>query len=430
MTTQLSDRLHDLADEAPTTLSGSDLWRAARRRQAARSLSALAVVGGLVLAMASVGYGDWLSRRAAPAAPPTPSGRMSIPDRFYNPSPWLPTTSSPGRLVAVMPARQNHLFGSSEGIVGVASGSQRYSFLGLPDFVESASGSVSLAPDGRHLAYPITGPVSEKRHAETGGIAVIDVVSGRVESYPVATQHGIDSMSLTWAGPSTLVALLGVERDAPPHADYASIFDGRALRITVGDPRVLRIPRTHVGSADRRVALPRGLAFAYARSLEVVGTTGALVERLRVSRNLYSGGAMDQTLTHVAAIVGSRSPGSIAAGAAHEGRVALQTVPGGGHYARVLAVLDALHALVVRVSFAHPETELVSVDVRTGRVRLLSTLPADDVQVAGDAVVRPRIVPAAAPPHPWNLRTLTVGLLAALVAAAGLVLLDRSRRRG
>src|SRR5690242_19712863 len=150
MTTQLPERLRDLAEEAPDALTAGDLWRSGRRRHRRRLVTAGAVVGAVVALTVGAGYGDWHSTRPEPTAPPaTRSGPMQIPDRLFNPSPWTPATRTPGRLVALLGATRDHFpFGSDRNaLVGVAAGSQTYRFLDHPGRSPDATDAY-LSPDG------------------------------------------------------------------------------------------------------------------------------------------------------------------------------------------------------------------------------------------------------------------------------------------
>src|SRR6478735_1795048 len=194
MTTQLPERLHALADDAPTALSAGDLWRVGTRRHRRRVVTSLTLAGCLVVAAALLGIGDWQSRRPEPAGPPPNVGPMAIPQRFFYPSPWLPSTSSPGRLIALFGATRDYFpFGSDlDARGGVSAGSQTYSFLDLPGMAPDYD--VELSPDGLHVAYFVDGqPRGDARLGDRSivGVAILDVTTGEVKRHVVATEHGL-----------------------------------------------------------------------------------------------------------------------------------------------------------------------------------------------------------------------------------------------
>ena len=203
MTTQLPERLRALADEAPGALSAADPWQVGRRRQRTRVATSLALAGALVLAVVLVGFGDRQSRRPDPAAPPaTNAGPMAIPDRFFTPSPWLPSTSQPGPSGRDVIPR-----GEPAPVSSVAR--RTASSAWPPDRRPTTSSTcldrlpgsqVLLAPDGLHLAYMDGGTVSEARDSYApGGVAVLDLDSGHVDTFLIDTQHGINNAGLVWA---------------------------------------------------------------------------------------------------------------------------------------------------------------------------------------------------------------------------------------
>ncbi len=437
MTTQLPERLRALAEEAPESLSGPALWQAGRRRHRMRVVTAMAVTGGLVLALAALGFGDWQSRRPDPAAPPaTQSGPMSIPDRFFTPSPWLPSTSKPGRLVAVIElvTRQHLPSGSDDSsVVGVAAGSQRYTFLDLPG--RTASSDVSLAPDGLHLAYVIDGTTSEDREPYAGGgLAVLDLLTGHLETADIPSEHGLNIADVRWAGTST--ALLQVTRvyDGVGHHQIAR---ATAFGWTLGDPAPVRLGDS-IGYGSDAINVPGAAAYLFGprTAVTVDPVTGEVIERIRLSQGLHEGTALSSDRRRIAGVRGPGSPGPLVAGEA--GRHAeMHRVPGRRHYLGVLSWPDPQHVVAVRVRQGERrrhrllpgrDVSLDVVDVDTGRGQPLSYLANGWTQFAADAVQHPTTVAAIAPPHPWNRRVELWTLLSLAVVGGCAFVLVRFRR--
>lgn len=427
MTTHLPERLRELADEAPGPLSPVGLWQEGRRRHRSRVVTVACAVAAVVALTGGAWYGDWHSGKPDPAAPPaTHSGPMRIPDRFYQPSPWLPSTDKPGRLVAILPdIEQHHVFGGpTQGVVGVAAGSQRYSFLDLPDAAPEPA--VALAPDGLHLAYSVTGPTShtpELADPETG-VAILDLVSGKVELHHVPSELGLNTVELAWAGRHLLMyANRGlVTRDGSHHYPGTVVdFEvGRAAGATLG---VRDIP--DVGDT---LAAPGVIASTSdTRRLRIWDPESGRHSVIRLSRDLGFGGAMSRDLGSVAAIVGHRSPGPLAVGRVVHGRATLYRVPGGGSFHDPLAWSDSRHVIVYRAS--RSEDDLVRIDVDTGAVDRLAQTHVQ-AELAQDAAYAADVEHAVAPPQPWNRRKLAVLLpIVIILVAGGSWLVVRGRRR-
>jgi hypothetical protein len=366
VTTHLPERLRDLADDAPGPLSPAGLWQTGRRRHRRRVVTAVAMVGAVVALTAGTGYGDHRSRQPDPAAPPaTQAGPMAIPVTFFQPSPWLPSTQRPGRLVAIMPGvEQKHVVGGATlGVVGVAAGSQRYAFLDLPDRLADDD-DVVLSPDGLRLAYWLRG--------STNAVGVLDLTSGRLERHPVLVGKPLANRWLTWTSDVTLALEANWARGhAIPHRD---------LGLTVGSHEVRRLPLNSVASA----ALP-GYSSGSWLSLGVTGrsvvvrdpATGAPRRVIDVSPAIQDSATLNDGGTWLAGIT---HHGVLAVGRVRDGRVRLRplmTMEGGWEAA--LRWSDDRHVMA-EPTLGRPASyhQLVSVEVGgSARTHLLSWVHGD-----------------------------------------------------
>jgi hypothetical protein len=144
MATDLRDRLGDLASHAPPGSPPADLWqRGVRRRRLARAGMAAMVVALVAL----LGVGGWSWRDHARVEPVAPQGAPHLPDRFYDPSPWLPSFDDPpGPLVAVGMARRKSLLHSWTDLYGVTASGGRYGFLGVSGLADLAGAGATAPP--------------------------------------------------------------------------------------------------------------------------------------------------------------------------------------------------------------------------------------------------------------------------------------------
>lgn len=431
MTTQLPERLRDLADDAPAALTAGRLWQAGRQRHRRRVAVTLALAGCLVLSTALLGLGDWRSRQPEPAVPP-PTGPMAVPDRLVNPNPWTPTTRAPGRLVAVFTATRDHFpFGSEQNaVVGVTAGSQAYHFLDLPGRAPDAT-DVSLAPDGRHLAYWISG--RPPRGADLGdqatvGVATLDLLTGVVRRHDLHSPHGLGAQSLTWTDDRT-VAVSVMEFNSPAGNSTAGDVPVRLVRVDSSGVRQTSL----TDPLDQTISIQGGFGLlTSSRTLHLAGANGGHVRRVRTSFGLVHA-AYDAATARLAGVLAQPHGGPTAAhlvvGTVNGGHASLARVPGGHRYVDVLAWVDRQHVVAVRLT--HAGTAYDVVDVSTGGRRQLTSKPWYAVQIAADALRSARTVPGIAPPSPWNPQWVALGVLGALVLAGGAGLATRrSRVRG
>jgi hypothetical protein len=432
VTTQLPERLRELAEDAPSALSARDLWQAGRRRHRVRLAAALGTAACLVMVTALVGNGAWRGRQPSPAAPSaTTSGPVSIPQPLFNPSPWIGATRTPGRLVAVLGATRDHFpFGSDRGaLVGVTAGSQAYHFVDLPGRSPDAING-TLSPDGRHFVYWING--KPRRTTDLGdrsivGVAVLDLTSGAVQREELVTDYGLDPVGLTWVDARTVAIA------ADSYTSHrVNSFGGRTRvgLLTLGSRDLVRLPRSSV--TDVPVTTTGGI---YA------GLVGHRVLRTYPSRrpsDLQLSGAVrsvayDEPRGRVAAVAGNpdrSGPTSdrLEVGRVDHGHVHLTLVPGGRRYSDVGAWVDATHVATVRQTRNGLVYDVV--DVRTGARRELTRKPWYGFDIAGDALRHATTAPGIEPDRPWNPRWVAGGILGGmLLLGGGTLLVSRRSRR-
>src|SRR4051812_30743829 len=204
MASELRDRLTDLADHTRSAAPPPDLWtRGVRRRRAGQAATSV-LVAALVLVL---GGGAWSWRASQQAVTPVaPQGTPHLPDRIYEPSPWLHGFAAPpGQLVALWHAERKSLLHTTDGLVGVTASTAEYGFLDLPGALEGAV----LSPDGRRIAYwaagPTTGDPSTVADGRAiGSLVVYDTSTGQVTRHSIATVHGLVPEELIWTGAASL----------------------------------------------------------------------------------------------------------------------------------------------------------------------------------------------------------------------------------
>ena len=221
MSTDLHQRLADLAGHPPPASPPDDLWvRGVRRRRAAAvGRAAVAVVLAFL-----VGVGGWTWHQARPIQPADTHGSPHLPDRFFRPSPWTHQFAGPpGQLVTVFPSERKTLLHDSVGLVGVTAASGGYGFLDVPDDAVSNTthgGGVALSPNGRSVAFWTSGtpagtPNTQMEFGATiTGVATYDAVTGRVHKHRIATEHGLDPTLLLWSDDDSLMS--GTRRSSDP----------------------------------------------------------------------------------------------------------------------------------------------------------------------------------------------------------------------
>lgn len=439
--TTLHDQLRDLADEAPGSLPAPGLWDRGRRYHRLRRTGTLAVLGGAVLVLALLGGVTW-QRSAPPVQPAT--GSVGLPDRVWDPSPWLPGTGSPGRLVALAPADRGSWTGMHPGVVGVSAVTGEYAFLDLPDANSGHMDEAVLAPDGNHVAYWLSGdtegtPNTSSSAEPVAGVSVLDTMTGEVHKHWIRTEHGIEPDCLAWADADTLVYSAGqiVGGDDASEMDQSSSMTGTITSWTPGSaPRpvpgdasgfglegaahgriLVDTDSSRPGRAHRLIDLARP---SDTRFVAVPSMGGHLSQLIPI--------ALDPTGRRIALVPGNRNPAPVHAGVVGD----LHQVPNTQGTWGVLDWLDA-HTLVTlrrERDRLQEGSGLYRVSVTTGESRELMRFPANSYgggwRFATDLLRAPS-VHADPPPRPLDPRVMTGLGIATVLAAAGGVVLWRRR---
>ncbi|WP_109506238.1 hypothetical protein [Nocardioides speluncae] len=448
MSGELRERLGDLADQAPATAPMPNLWEQGRRYGRRRTLTQVAVASCCLLLAVGVGTA-WAQLREPEFPPARGDEPVYLPDRLYNPSPWLPGTDDEGPLgllVAIIDAERRSWISSHSGLVGVSATTGDYRFLDVPGCAcDSFDESPLLSPDGRYVAYPIVGDTSGEpntvRDKPVTGLAIYDAITGETVRHSVESAHGLADIQMAWIDGHLWFNLSHWKHGG---ADGAS---GGPIRVWSWDPVADDVAR--LAAADN---LDLELDVV---GRDQIGTMSDGSSRLRIlgdredlshppftiKRTTLGGFFADPTKKRIATVGGGADetmsdgkPQPILVGTVPLGKkttttVAMNRVPRFRTY-RLVGWRDVNHVL------AHNGDSpwLMSVDVQTGAAERVTRLPdvnwGTGTQIASDMLTAP-IAEAKAPPAPWDPR-VKLGLSVGAVAAGiwGLVTLLRWRRRG
>lgn len=272
MATDLHEQLADLASGTTSASPPTDLWSRGvrRRRWVAAGRAGVALV--LVLL---VGLGGWTWHSARPVQPADPHGSRHVPDRFfYDVSPWTRTFDGPpGQLITVFTTVRETIRHTSNGVIGVTASTGSYGFLDLPADAAPMV-DMALSPDGRRLAFWVTGTPSGSANTvrEDGqslaGVGVYDTVTGRVREEHLATVHGIEGRALLWTGDSSLLLSYGQIQGADGTENETSSGFGET---EVWD----------LASAARPVVQPVDRLWSWVDSYDTRGTGGVVASLAR-----------------------------------------------------------------------------------------------------------------------------------------------------
>jgi hypothetical protein len=455
MAADLRDRLTDLAGLTPTGAPPPDLWARGVRRRRAGQAGTAALVAAVVLI---VGLGSWTIRSGEHRIQPADTrGTAHLPDRIYQPSPWLPTFEGPpGQLVALLPAEHKTILHTTQGLVGVTADSGTYGFLDLPANAVADADRVdappALSPDGRHVAFWTTGTPSGTPNTHLlgmtiTGVGVYDVVTGAVQESPLATVHGLDPGLLAWSDSGTLVLGLGQASagDEDENSCCAGHWQGLATW-TVDDPAgpvqlTGDLPPfvDHYGTSAGGGSL---LSSSSGQRIDLIDPSPPGSDQVyRLSRaSEYA--VLAPSRQRVCVVVGPGS-GRLMVGRLPrpEGQrtpvVALRQVSSTLGFVRPVAWQDNEHVVVMhRIETRYRVVyRLDLVDVRTGGARALVRSGDAGHPAVGDGTTLARdllgatVVHASPPPTPWDRREVAIGLVVVLSIVGGLLLLTWGVRR-
>ncbi|MEP9365377.1 hypothetical protein ABLE68_20590 [Nocardioides sp. CN2-186] len=429
--TTLHDRLADLAGEAPAAVPDPGLWDRGRRYHRRRRAGTVVIAAAAAVLLATIATVDW--QRSAPTPVPA-EGPAGLPNRMWAPGPWLPSTETPGQLVAITSADRGSWTGSHAGTVGVSATSGDYAFVDLPD-ADLEYADVDLAPDGRHVAYWLTGPTTGTPNTADGpiaGVAVYDLVTGEVTRHWIDTAHGLRPDFLTWADAATVVFSAGqiVGGDDASDMDRSSSRFGTvtAWRLGAAPVAVPGVPAgaSLMGAAHGRILMNHRLVALdeseRARRISYPAVSGAFGSMHFIG--------LGPSGDEIAAVFGNRSPNDVMAGPAADLRVVSGTHGSFG----VVDWLDpdAIVTLQRIGGWRTGKTALVKHSLTGGETQELVRFPTDSLgggwQFATDLLSSPS-VDAERPASPMDPR-LAAGLAAAvcLAAAAGLLIWRRRVR--
>lgn len=215
----LREQLAELADDVAVPhdpASDSDLWDRGRRYARRRRRGTVAAVLSTVIALVALGAVVELRSPDPMPAAPTPEGSLGLPDRVWEPSPWLPGTDEtgpPGPLAMLRPTDRGTWWGMRDGVVGISARTGEYRFLDLPGarYAAASDGGVSLSPDGRKVAYWTADGTTRGEHTDVGngraatGVAIYDTTSGEVVRAAFESEHGFRDAELVWQDAETLL---------------------------------------------------------------------------------------------------------------------------------------------------------------------------------------------------------------------------------
>ncbi len=432
MSTDLSKRLDRLAQTAPVSTPPGGLWQRGTRRRRLRRTTAVTVatlaVGAIAGAVAVLG----LQAQRLQAVPVSGRHALGIPNRMAPISSWAPVASGPmGSLAFVGHARRHTgWFSSARAVFAVSATTGAYRFLDLPHVDLDEPEPLVLSPDGRHLAYWVTGSTAPN----PVGFASYDATTGRTTVHRVPTRWGIGADVLGWVDDDRL--LVSYAQSKGGRNQFVSFGPGRAFLWSAStghtvplstEPDDVQVVPTHSGYL---------LADHGSGGLSTWDRSGSRTGRLRL-------GVHGTALQEVAL---SPSGGRMAARVWYEGwatRLAVVDMAGGDDppgiverlpvrimplklkVAKVFGWRDDRHIVAARFD----TWQIISVDTRDGSVRPVLRVPMNGVFATG-LWTRP-LVSRPAPPHAWDPRLVAGGsaLVVLATATVGLVLWRRRALR-
>jgi hypothetical protein len=438
--TTLHDRLAELADDAPPGGPEAGLWDRGRRYHRGRRAGTVVIVAAATIVLAVIAGVTW--QRAAPVPAPA-TGDVGLPDRVWSPSPWLPSTDRPGQLVAIAAVERQTWTGAQPGIVGISATSGEYAFLDLAG-VDLEYADAELAPDGRHVAFWLTGTTTGSPLSSSGpvtGLAVYDTASGETTRHWISTAHGLQPEFLAWADADTVAFSAGQIRggDDASGNDQSSSSSGTVTSWALGDQPgpVAGVERgAYLEGAGNGWLVLGGSASGrgpehLAVDLDDPGRAHFLdFPRVEVAVGDLHFVALDASGRRIALVPGNRNPHPVHAGPVDH----LEKVPDTEGTYGVVDWIDADTIVTLRRlgGAGGGRSAIDRVSLSTGKSRRVVDLPPDAEgtfwQFATDLLSAPS-VHADRPPRPADPRAVTGGVVAVLLCGAGALLLWRRRVR-
>jgi hypothetical protein len=442
--TTLHDRLAVLAADAdaPAPVSAGDLWSRGRRYHRLRAGGSTVIVVAAVLALVAVVGTSWM-RASYDVQPAGPRGTLGLPDRLWNPSPWLPGTDETGPLgplSAVVGAEHRSWTGSpTGGLVGVSS-TGKYAFLDLPDLATTAQDNVALSPDGRYVGYWLTGdttgtPNRFSTFVPVVGFAVYDTTTGEVRRHEVPTEHGLSTTTLVWAGQVLWAGFAQWSEGTQPDASHSASGPPRSLTWDLATDEMQEMPQ-RTPSAYGATSWGDSLVVSARRTVSLVDEAGTSIDLGRLDTRVQVTVALDPSGNRVAVLKDTDATGIestrpkplLVADTGTHGVMTTTRVPGFlGNV--VMGWRDEGHVVVLRYG---ADAGYYSVDVTTGASEKILEPPRVNWEpgtlLAQDAWQAPTFE-APEPPNPIDPRIAWGGGIGVVVAGGGLLLLWRRRVR-
>ncbi|MBB6626197.1 hypothetical protein H5V45_02575 [Nocardioides sp. KIGAM211] len=438
----LHERLAALADEAPSALPETGLWERGRRYGRVRRAGTVAIALVAVLVLVGIAGVTWQQGRVPDPAPAGPA--PGLPDRIWSPSPWLDGTEEGGplgQLAALLPAARGEMVGSHLALVGISAETGDYRFLDLPDAAyQLGITDAALSPDGRHVAYWLTGTPSGAANPGSAevpvvGVGLYDTTTGEVTAYRPTVEHGLMPMTLAWADADHLVVDAGqiTESAAEGGSGFGASSDGPQIW-TVGEPGPAAATEgrgaRYVAAAGAGLLLRDGSHHSVVVSR--VEDPSATLTRFRVpgDEGLVVSRALDATATRFATLDPGVTPGDLLAGPISDGgaggprQAQLVRVPRTGSTVSVLGWTDPEHVVTLRELGPGSEgMDVVRVTVPSGGAETLIRSTAHEslnLQLATDLLADPTVA-GVEPPTPLDPRlTVLLGVLALGAGGLGL----------
>ncbi|MCW2792294.1 MAG: hypothetical protein JWO76_1392, partial [Nocardioides sp.] len=410
----------------------------------------LAIVGAAVLALGVLAGTTW--QRSSVDGPQPAGGRSGLPDRIWSPSPWLEGTDDAGplgQLAALVSGERGSWTGKSYGLAGISATTGEYRFLDLPDGEAERAGT-ALSPDGRHVAYWLTGTTTGSPNSDRGpvvGLGVYDTATGEVRRAKIPTEHGLDPYLLLWADADRVVFSAGqyVGGDADSLMDQSSSRLGRVLVWDLADEAPVALAGLGNGYIEVFSAGAGRIAVAAEHRRYRVIDLGdrSRDRRLELSEEVWGSLVVSPGGDRVAGVRSARReagvdgvPNGLLAGSPPARRgagvqpVQLARVPTSGRTFEVLSWIDEDHVAVERAVGDCCLGRAVFLDtVSTGASQQLVRFPDPrDIEVATDLLGAPTL-PGVEPPRPLDPRVVGgLGTGTVVLALSALVLWRRRVR--